>query len=392
MIDSAFLLSQQAGGRLKQQTNQTMHTASQIRNTHRQNDLEALTSAETPPGNLACNKPEITKKIGNIYAQAQALNLIPEQARELARIKSATELRKQWDYRALGMTVDAARCALEKASTRPSRHRQQPHIADAYQYCPRVKRYLKVKAARMQERRKNLDLIAMQDEARSLEEINDLTAGFGYGYGCVVPMGENFLLIKRDEHTTWSDRKSWKWPTSRSTEYSLTYISALGDTVASAKLDSRKGDWLGKIGDLFDLQTAKRSAVTQTAAMVPVREYRKLNIHITELRLFGLGFSAFCASRGDTHFHASTEREAIIGLARKIKAHQQNLLDDSAVITVDKAKRMGFCSMGINLFRDHLGWQGVRSATAGEIREAIRDIDVTPWTRELVTLGILPPQ
>jgi hypothetical protein len=80
----------------------------------------------------------------------------------------------------------------------------------------------------------------------------------------------------------------------------------------------------------------------------------------------------------------------VTGLSRKIKAHRQNLLDDSEVITVHKAKRMGYCQQGIDLFREQLGWAGVKSATAGEIREAIKETDVTPWLRELVALGILP--
>jgi hypothetical protein len=361
-------------------------------------DLEALVASLTapkiaaiPPKNLASYKVSKPRKIGTIYANAKALNLTPEQARNLSRIGTASDLRKQWDYRALGFKIEDARCALAKASTQASYHRKQSSCYDAYQYCPRVRRYLKEKEKRMCDRRVNLSLIGRLDEAQSLDEIHLKTNGFRYGYGCVVSIGGNALVIERDEHKTWSDRKSWTWPTSQSTEYSLTHISAQGDTLAAAKLDSRKGDWLGKVGIALGLQTAKRSPITLTASMVPVREFSKLNVQITELRLYGVGFSAFCASRGDTHFHASTVREAIMGLARKIKAHQQNLRDDSEVITLNMAKKMGFCPMGISLFCEQIGWQGVKSATAGAIREAIRDIDVTPWVHELVALGIIPP-
>jgi len=329
-------------------------------------------------------------KHGAIFSNAMALGLAPEKARELLQIKDAKQLREQWDYRKLGLKIEEARNALRNASSSTSYHRAPEIDNSPYVHCPRVKEHLKQLAERNKQREKNLRLIANAAEALTLGEILQETNGYGYGYSCKIALMTGWLVIERIEHAVWSECKSRKWPVSRATWYKATHISATGDTLAYAEIDHRKGDWLEKVGLTLGLQTSERNATTMTGAMVPVSRNCKNNVEITEMRLFGTGFTLFCASLADTHYHAATARDAVMGLSRKIKAHRQNLLDDSEVITVQMAKRMGFCQEGIDLFCAHLGLVGVKSVTAGRIRAAIEDVDVSSWHRELVALGILP--
>lgn len=329
-------------------------------------------------------------KFGSVFANAMALGLTPEKARDLLQQKDAKQLREQWDYRKLGLKIQAARDALREASSRRSYHRAPETDNTPYANCPRVKERLKQLAERNKQREMNLRLIADAAEASTLGDISQETNGYGYGYSCKIALVTGWLVIERIEHATWSERKSRKWPVSRATWYRATHISAEGDTLACVEIDHRKGDWLEKVGLALGLQTGERNATTMTGAMVPVSRNCRNNVEITEMRLFGAGFALFCATLADTRYHAATARDAVMGLSRKIKAHRHNLLDDSEVITVQKAKRMGFCQEGIDLFRAHLGLVGVQSVTTGRIRAAIEDVDVSSWHRELVALGIIP--
>jgi hypothetical protein len=328
-------------------------------------------------------------KIGSIYAAALTIGLTPEKAKNLLRIESASELREQWDYRALGMKIAEARAALATVATRKSYHHRKPGNYRPYHFCPQILAYLKKKKARDTMRESNLKKIAVLPAAQSLEEMKQYTNGYECGYGCVTTLEESFLVIERNEAVTWSDKKSWKWPTSRHTTYSLTLISAAGDTIANASLDNRKGDWLEKIGIALGLATGARTPISQTAAMIPVREINKLDLTITELRLFGTGFAIYCAKKENIHFHGKSKREAIRGLFRKMRARDQKLLDDTALVTLKMAEKFGFCQIGINEFLSELGWCDRKSATAGEVRLAIQNIDVSPWVSELAAIGII---
>jgi hypothetical protein len=349
----------------------------------------SLTFSEST-GKTGCMKKQQPKeKIGSIYASAIAIGLTPEKAKKLLQLKNATELRAQWDYRSRGMTIMDARAALASAATRQSYHSSQSGKFLPYQFCPLVLDHLTAKKEHDKTRQSNFAKIATSQLANTLEEMKHFTNGYDCGYGCFVLLEENFLVIKRNESVTWSDKKSWKWPTSRHTSYSLTLISPAGDTIASALLENRNGDWLEKVGLALGLATGKRNQINQTASMIPVRKTKRFDLTITELRLFGVGFSIFCASRENFHYHASSQHEAIRGLVRKMYAHKANLLDDSKLVTLQQARKLGFCPTGIQEFLKELGWEGRISSTAGEIRQAIRNVDVSPWMPELVTIGIL---
>lgn len=329
------------------------------------------------------------KTIGSIYQAAIAIGLTPVKANEFLRIKNASDLKKKWDYHKLCLTIIEARKELAKAASRPSYHKTRKKAHSPYECCPTVIDYLKAKEARALERSTNLATIKKLQFVDKLEDLKLHTNGYGYGYGCVVMLEDNFLVIQRLEHVTWSDKKSRKWPESRSTTYTISLISAIGDKIRSANLESRNGDWLLKVGTALDLPTTTRTAVTQTGSMIPVREFVKLHCVITELRLFGVGFTIYCATKENLHFHASSLREAIRGLHWKMQARKLDLLDDDAMVTLTMARKLGFCPMGIEVFLRELGWEGRTSATAGEIREAIRHIDVSPWVSELVSIGII---
>lgn len=335
-------------------------------------------------------RKKTTKKIGSIYASAIAIGLKPEKAKALSRFTSASSLRSHWDYRALGLDFTQARKALAQASSLQSRHYGKELSLHPYRFSPRVLIHIAHKEKRQRERQINLSLLQTLPEARSLAEIQNRTNGFGHGYGCVILLSGFFLVLKRLESTTWNKNKNWKWPESRSTDYSITLISEQGETLGTTEVKNRKGDWLERVGTALNLMTATRTAITQTASMVPFDKYKEKGFEITELRLFGLGFRAYCASEDDNHYHAATPREAIVGLERKMKARKQNLLADSDLVTLGKAKKMGFCQIGIREFLAEIGWQGCKAATAGEIRAAIQNIDVSPWRTELISLGILP--
>ncbi|MFN4805243.1 MAG: hypothetical protein ACK5LH_04620 [Akkermansiaceae bacterium] len=330
------------------------------------------------------------KKLGEIYLNAKALGLNPKQARKLLIEKNALKLREQWNYRKLGLKIDEAREALAKASTCRSYHEEPECSDEAYDYCPRVKEHLVQMEIRKNKRDENLRLIESAEQAETLAAIQQLTNGYECGYKCKIALGDHWLVIQRFEHTVWSENKNRKWPLSSTTSYAATCISALGDILSYTGFDHRKGDWLGKIGDAIGLKTSERNAITMTSGMVPVRESNMLGVKITKMRMYGIGFPLYCASHADTHFHATSSREAVKGINRKIKAHQQSLLDDTEVVTLSKAKRMGFCQPGIDLFRSYYGLMGVRSVTAGQIRAAISESDVSSWHQELALLGILP--
>lgn len=329
------------------------------------------------------------KKIGTIYAAAMSIGLTPDKAKKLLLVQNATELRSQWDYRAYGWKIKDARAALTAAASSPSFHESCKENHKPYCYCPTVIHYLHDKEVREMERLNNLSMIDSLPAVDTIEDIKISTNGYGYGFGCVVQLEENFLVIKRIEEVTWSEKKSWKWPERRSTHYSISLISAAGDTLRDEKLENRTGDWLQKVGIALDLPTVTRTAVTQTGSMVPVRKFSKMHYVITELRLFGTGFTIYCVSKENFHFHASSPPEAIRGLQRKMRAHKMNLLDDDDVVTLKKVEQLGFCPVGIQEFLNELGWGGRKSATAGEIREAIRHIDVSPWVSELIAIGII---
>jgi len=329
------------------------------------------------------------KKIGSIYAAAAFIGLKPEEAKKLLLIKTAKELRANWDYRKYGLKIKEAREKLEKAASRQSYHYDEIIHLSPYDHCPSVINYLQAKKAQKIERSANLSLKGRLPDASNLEEIREYTNGYGYGYGCVVALGANDLIIERHEHVTWSEKRNRHWPESTSTSYSVTLISKVGDTIATSKFDSRRGDWLQKIGIDLGLQTSKRTPITQTGSMVPIRKIKKNNLVITKMRLFEIGFQVFCVSANQIHSHALGVSQAMVGLTQKIEARRLNLLCDSDVVTIAKAKKLGFCQIGIQEFIHELGFDGWRSATAGEIREAIQTIDITPWISELTSMGIL---
>ncbi len=334
---------------------------------------------------------QLNKKPGTRYLEALQIGLTPSIALDLCEIKDAAKLRKEWDYRAHGLNITTARQALQKVMSRCSYHKTSKREYRPYEFCPNVRDYIKTKAERDNRRLGNLRLIADAPEAQNLASIKELTDGYyGHGYKCFVCLEKNRLLIKRHEDVTWSEKKSRHWPISRKTTIILTLISEAGDTITTTTLESRSGDWLQRAGVELGLEVSKRSAITQTGSMIPIKSYSKLCFRITELRLFGVGFPMYCAMLGDQHYHANTAHAAIRGLVHKLHARKQGVLHDDAVVTRGMCAKLGFCLIGTQEFLDEIGMGSCRSATAGEIREAIRDIDISPWKSELETLGIIP--
>jgi len=328
-------------------------------------------------------------KIGRIYANAQAIGLNPYQALMLLKIQSAAEIRKHWDYRALGFTIDDARNALKSASSIKTWHKKRTTHFAPYHYCPRVREYLSKRSIRNAERAKNQDQLARVKEASSIDEITELTAGYGHGYDCRIALDNRQLLIRRIEDVSWSNKKSRHWPESRETSYQAKLISADGDTLASSSFTARRGDWLAEVGKALGLSIGQRNSVSQTASMIPVSSKDFRGIKITRLRLFGEGFDMYCAESFGTNFHAETRLESIRGLIRKARAHQKDLLGDDEVITMAKAKKLGLCETGIASFLFQIDLGGRKSAKAGEIRSAMMGIDISPWISELRMIGLI---
>jgi len=331
----------------------------------------------------------ITKRIGTVYANAQAIGLNPFQASKLLDMESATELRKQWNYRALGFKIGDAWNALRSACSRKSRHNNRKTHFSPYCFCPRVKKYRDDRRKRDAERSINLAQLSQCDEASSIDQIAELTGGYPDDYGCRIVLGNKQLLIKRIEDVTWSDKKSRHWPESRVTYYQTTLISADGDTLASSSFNARRGDWLAEVGKSLGLPVGLKSPVTQTASMIPVSSSIHRGIEVTQLRLFGEGFEMYCAEFLGTNFHAETRHDSIQGLFRKIEAHQSNLLGDDEVITMARAKKSGLCDEGIAIFLSAIGLDGRKSPKAGEIRSAMEGVDISVWTTELRKIGLI---
>lgn len=332
---------------------------------------------------------KLKTKIGSVYANAKALGLDPVKALRLRKFTSAAELRKHWDYRALGFNIEEARDALAIASSRKSRHDRYVSPLQRYQFCPRVQQYLAMRAKRRADRRANLHQLSLYDEASSIEQVTALTAGFGYGYGCRIALGGSQLLIKRVEDVTWSDRKSRHWPESTETSYHTTLMTADGDTLASSSFSARRGDWLAEAGKCLGLPIGLKNSVSQTASMIPVSSETYRGIKITRLRLFGTGFEMCCAESFGINYHAATRVEAVRGLVGKARAHQRNLVGDDKTITMAHVKKLGFCPTGIAAFLCAIDLDGRKSLKAGEIRSAMRGVDISPWATELKMIGII---
>ena len=328
-------------------------------------------------------------KTGRIYANAQAIGLNPYQAQMLQKVYSAAELRKLWDYRALGFTIEDARKALESACTQKSQHRKIKTCFCPYHFCPRVSEYLRKQSIRNAERAKNQHQLARANEASSIAEITELTAGYGHGYDCRIALENGQLLIERIEDVTWSKNKSRHWPLKRQTSYQTTLINADGDTLASSSFTARRGDWLADVGKALGLSIGQRNSVSQTASMIPVSSEIYRGIKITRLRLFGEGFDMYCAEFVGTNFHAETRLESIRGLFRKVRVDRQTLLHDDEEITMTRAKKFGFCDTGIAAFLNEIDLDGRKSAKAGEIRSAMEEIDISPWVSELRMIGLI---
>jgi len=343
-------------------------------------------------------KPITPTKIlfGSVYVNAQAIGLNPVQALKLLKFTSAAELRTHWNYRALGFSIAEARDALAIACSRKSRHGRNQPCLTPYQFCPRVQNYFAMRAKRHAmrvkrdaDRRANLHQLSLYEEASSIERIMELTGGYGYGYGCRIALGDSQLLILRIEDVTWSDKKSRHWPESRETTYQTKLMSAAGDTLASSSFPARRGDWLAEAGKCLGLPIGLKCSVSQTASMIPVSSEIHRGIKITRLRLFGTGFEMCCAESFGINYHAATRLEAIRGLVGKARAHRRNLVGDDKTITMAQVKKLNFCPTGIAAFLDAIDLDGRKSLKAGEIRSAMRGVDITPWATELKMMGLI---
>lgn len=336
-------------------------------------------------------KPKTPTNIlfGSVYANAQAIGLDPFQALKLLKFTSAAELRTHWNYRGLGFSIAEARDALANACSRKSRHYRYVTPLRPYQFCPRVQNYLAMRAKRRADRRANLTEFSQYREATSIEQVTTLTGGYGHGYGCRIALGNSQLLIKRIEDVTWSDRKIRHWPESTETSYQTKLMSATGDTLASSSFSARRGDWLADAGKCLGLPIGVKNPVTQTASMIPVSFETHRGIKITRLRLFGTGFEMCCAESFGINYHAATRLEAIRGLVGKARAHRRNLVGDDKTITLAQVKKLGFCPTGIAAFLGAIDLDGRKSLKAGEIRSAMKGVDISPWATELKMLGII---
>lgn len=333
---------------------------------------------------------------GSVYANAQALGLNPVQALELLKFNSAAELRTRWNYQALGFTIAEARNALGSACSRKSRHSRNQPCLKPYQFCPRVLTHYAMRAKRQAmldkrdaDRSANLTQLSQCREASSIEQITELTGGYGHGYGCRIALGDRILLVERIEVATWSDKKSRHWPESTETSYKTTLMTAAGDTLASSSFTARRGDWLAEAGKCLGLPTGLKNSVSQTASMIPVAFETHRGIKITRLRLFGTGFEMCCAEAFGINFHAAPRLEAIRGLFGKARAHRRNLVGDDKTITLAQVKKLGFCSTGIASFLSTIDLDGRKSLKAGEIRAAMSGVDISPWAAELKMIGLI---
>ncbi len=264
------------------------------------------------------------KKIGFIYLAALAIGLTPNKAKELLKIESFEALREKWDYRAHNLNIKEARAALLAASSRPSIHLNEKENYRPYQFCPAILAYVIKRKDRDEVRESNLKKIAKYSVAITLDEVTRFTNGLYCGFGCVLPLKENSLLIERNEKVIWSKNASLKLPVARHATFSFRLISSDGDTIASGAIKTRMGDWLGKIGVSLGLVTGELTPITQTASMIPVWQHEQGGMTIIELRLFGVGFSSYCATADNFHFHAPSKQEAIRGLLRKMRAAYTN--------------------------------------------------------------------
>jgi hypothetical protein len=244
-------------------------------------------------------------------------------------------------------------------------------------------------AKRDADRSANLTQLSQYREASGIEQVTALTAGYGYGYGCLISLGDSKLLIKRIEKVKWSDKKSRHWPESTETSYQTTLMTADGDTLASSSFSARKGDWLAEVGRGLGLPIGLKDSVSQTASMIPVAFETHRGIKIIRLRLFGTGFEICCAEAFGINFHAATRLEALRGLVGKARAHRRNLVGDDKTITMAQAKNLGFCSTGIASFLSTIDLDGRKSLKAGEIRAAMSGVDISPWAAELIMIGLI---
>jgi len=78
-----------------------------------------------------------------------------------------------------------------------------------------------------------------------------------------------------------------------------------------------------KLGQALGLPIGARNKITLSGAMMPVAERTRHNIVISTLAIFGSGFPTFCATSNGVTYHATSERDAVLGLTKKLRQTEQ---------------------------------------------------------------------
>ncbi|MBE2203064.1 MAG: hypothetical protein IAE94_01815 [Chthoniobacterales bacterium] len=360
------------------------------------------------PADTSASKAEKTKlnlNPGSLALACADLGIAPRDAIRLRRATKAADIRPVWDYRARGLKLDGAIDAIVEATkayyprSRPSRAAKIAANAKAYYHpggCSQaVLTYRERIIDRDNERRKNRDTLVGARLCQSVEEINEELRGWPENGKAQIALNEGKMLLVIRKDSAWWDnsRRSSRWPSSRSTSYEAKLITVEGDTLDTMEFAARKGDWLAEVGKALGLTTGKRTALTQSGAMLPVGEpVIRRCIRLTTLRLFGEGFPLYVAEAFGTNYHAGTVCKAVSGLIEKARAVLKNgggYLDDRARLTLKDAEALGFCSEGTAAFLSEIGMDGRDAAKVADIRTAMEGHDVTPWKSELEKIGLI---
>lgn len=336
-------------------------------------------------------------KPGTLAIACACLKICPHHAKAICRQRrdiTAKEVMTYWNYRAAGYkTLKAALAAIAEAvarceyrSNRPRRKKRGSKNSDTrFLRTSKIRDYYFQAARRYEERRQNRDNLCYAPLAHSISEAGESLADWQRGR-VKISLETGFVLLTREESVTWDDKS--KWPASRSIKYRAKLISPEMDTTAECEF-SRRGDWLAEVASGLGLQKGNRTALTQSAAMIPVETANRHGVSITTLRAFGNGFCVYAAEAAGNNYHAKTRQAAVAGLFAKIRANGGNRkLRGSQVLTRDDARAAGFCAEGTSAFLAEIGLEHRKSATVWEIRRMMRGRDLTPWAEEIEKIGL----
>lgn len=362
----------------------------------RRKDYRMKPSQATKPLHAAPVAPATTTVVGDraVYWRTHGSSI--DRIKELARGElTVGEMRAAWDYRAEGLSAEAARKIIRAwADHRPwvieKRGKNKARglwTATDNGSC----RFVLLAARRREDQR-----IARDNLARLLVDASPAKWMAGkldwQNNLLVLPLPDGgCVATERCEDVEWDDRRHW--PTSREVTYSSTCYSPSGATVGKVDHD-RRGAWQARVLVALGLVTPEHTADRRD---MPRRLHPACAItgeHVVDCmsvaRRTVAGATVDYVAFGDgVAYHAYTVRDSIVGLRRKL-ALRAAKADGKALSADIAARTWGFCRPGLAEFASASGLSLDGEYLVDEVKARINDSIRERFGDELRVAGLIP--